>query len=197
MASILIASFSLKYILIQTQVRVSVKFIMIIHRTIESMQNARKLMQLQSSSLQKLVRIGFVPTMGALHDGHAKLIRDARNANDIVISSIFINPKQFGPNEDLDRYPRSFDSDVSLLSSLGVVRFLAQKRLPQFLCSVSHIYFFIVTKDHIFAPDANSMYSPNHCTYVDPMVSVTVTGISVYTFFQSCKWHNLLFCIVR
>ena len=99
-------------------------------------------MQLQSSALQKLVRIGFVPTMGALHDGHAKLIRDARNANDIVISSIFINPKQFGPNEDLDRYPRSFDSDVSLLSSLGVVRFLAQKRLPQFPCSVSHIYSF-------------------------------------------------------
>lgn len=100
---------------------------MIIHRTIESMQNARKLIQLQSSSVQKLVRIGFVPTMGALHDGHAKLIRDARKANDIVVSSIFINPKQFGPNEDLDRYPRSFDSDVSLLSSLGVVRFLAQK----------------------------------------------------------------------
>ena len=95
---------------------------MIIHRTIESMQSARKLLQLQSSSVQKLLRIGYVPTMGALHDGHATLIRQARSTNDVVISSIFINPKQFGPNEDLDRYPRTFDADAALLSSLGVVR---------------------------------------------------------------------------
>ena len=99
---------------------------MIIHRTIESMQHARKMIQLQSSPVQKLLRVGFVPTMGALHDGHATLIRHARSSNDIVVSSIFINPKQFGPNEDLDRYPRSFDSDRSLLSSLGVVRSLAR-----------------------------------------------------------------------
>ena len=100
---------------------------MIIHRTIESMQHARQLIQqVQSSSVEKLLRIGFVPTMGALHDGHATLIRHARNANDVVVSSIFINSKQFGPNEDLDRYPRSFDSDASLLSSLGVVRLLAR-----------------------------------------------------------------------
>ena len=99
---------------------------MIIHRTIESMQHARKMIQLQSSQVQKLLRVGFVPTMGALHDGHATLIRHARSSNDIVVSSIFINPKQFGPNEDLDRYPRSFDSDRSLLSSLGVVRSLVR-----------------------------------------------------------------------
>jgi pantoate--beta-alanine ligase len=103
---------------------------MIIHRTIESMQAARKLIQNSSSSASTTntttpidqVRIGFVPTMGALHDGHATLIRHTRRMNDIVIASIFINPKQFGPNEDLDRYPRSFDSDTTLLSSLGVVR---------------------------------------------------------------------------
>jgi pantoate--beta-alanine ligase len=99
---------------------------MIIHRTIESMQHARKMIQLQSSQVQKLLRVGFVPTMGALHDGHATLIRHARSSNDIVVSSIFINPKQFGPNEDLERYPRSFDSDRSLLSSLGVVRSLVR-----------------------------------------------------------------------
>ena len=104
------------------------QFKMIIHQTIESMQNARKL--IQSSPVQKILRIGFVPTMGALHDGHATLIRHARSANDIVISSIFINPKQFGPNEDLDRYPRSFESDQLLLSSLGVVSWLLRHFFP-------------------------------------------------------------------
>jgi pantoate--beta-alanine ligase len=97
---------------------------MIIHRTIESMQAARKLLQQEHSATSSSpVTIGFVPTMGALHEGHAELIRQARNVNDIVVSSIFINPKQFGPNEDLDRYPRTYDQDSQMLSTLRVVRF--------------------------------------------------------------------------
>lgn len=65
-------------------------------------------------------RIGFVPTMGYLHQGHVSLIQHARNSSDLVVVSIFVNPKQFGPNEDLDRYPRDLDRDTRLCRESGV-----------------------------------------------------------------------------
>ena len=68
-------------------------------------------------------RVAFVPTMGALHEGHASLMRDARalvTSADALVVSVFVNPMQFGPGEDLDRYPRTFDADVELCDREGV-----------------------------------------------------------------------------
>jgi pantoate--beta-alanine ligase len=70
-------------------------------------------------------RLGFVPTMGALHEGHLSLVREARSSCSVVAASIFVNPVQFGPNEDLAKYPRTFDRDRELLEEEGVALLFA------------------------------------------------------------------------
>jgi pantoate--beta-alanine ligase len=85
-------------------------------------------------------RVGFVPTMGALHQGHLELVREAKRRAPFVAVSIFVNPTQFGPNEDLARYPRDLDADLERCASVGT--------------------------DAVFAPDASEMYPPGDATRV-------------------------------
>jgi pantoate--beta-alanine ligase len=85
--------------------------------------------------------IGFVPTMGALHEGHASLVQRARQDCGSVVASVFVNPTQFGPNEDLSRYPRTEAQDLAMLDSLGV--------------------------DVAFLPTVEEMYPPGATTFVD------------------------------
>ncbi|HEV2112514.1 MAG TPA: pantoate--beta-alanine ligase [Terriglobales bacterium] len=70
-------------------------------------------------------RLGFVPTMGALHEGHLSLVRAAREQCDVVAASVFVNPKQFGPNEDFAKYPRDLERDSKLLAAEGVALLFA------------------------------------------------------------------------
>lgn len=85
--------------------------------------------------------IGFVPTMGYLHEGHLSLVKTARRKTDVVIVSIFVNPLQFGPKEDLSRYPRNFKRDENLCKNAGV--------------------------DYVFYPDVKQMYPEDYSTYVN------------------------------
>jgi pantoate--beta-alanine ligase len=85
--------------------------------------------------------VGLVPTMGYLHEGHASLARRARAENDLVVLTVFVNPTQFAPGEDLDRYPRDLPRDLAVAEAAGV--------------------------DLVFHPDADEMYDPGHATWVD------------------------------
>ena len=103
-------------------------------KTIEEMRSASR------DTRSEGKRFGFVPTMGALHEGHLSLVRAAKAKSDVVAVSIFVNPLQFGPTEDLAKYPRSFERDRELLEKEAV--------------------------DIVFAPQPEEMYPKGAVTYV-------------------------------
>src|SRR5947209_1228319 len=86
-------------------------------RTIETVHELRSAL---SRARKQGKQIGFVPTMGALHDGHLSLVRLSKKQTDITVVSIFVNPAQFGPNEDFGRYPRTLEGDSGLLVQADV-----------------------------------------------------------------------------
>lgn len=88
-------------------------------KTVEEVKQAVRAAKRQATVGNKIATVGFVPTMGYLHEGHASLIRKAREECAVVVLSIFVNPIQFGPNEDFGRYPRDPDKDLALASANG------------------------------------------------------------------------------
>jgi len=106
----------------------------IINRRKRMMSVARKLRREEKRT------IGFVPTMGALHEGHLSLIHEARAMCDVVVVSVFVNPAQFGPAEDFNSYPRDLTRDAALLAEYNV--------------------------DYVFAPPVEEIYPPGFSTYV-------------------------------
>ncbi len=103
-------------------------------RTVQEMQRYSENRRIQKK------RIGLVPTMGFLHQGHLSLVRMAKDRSDVVVMSIFVNPTQFGPDEDLTNYPRSFEEDCQAAGTEGV--------------------------DVVFAPDADEIYPKGFQTYI-------------------------------
>lgn len=117
--------------------------------------------------------VGFVPTMGYLHEGHGSLITKARENNDKVVVSIFVNPMQFGPTEDLESYPRDLEKDSKYCESLGA--------------------------DLIFHPEPEEMYHDDFSSYVDMSVlTEELCGLSRPVHFRGvCTVVNKLFNIVQ
>lgn len=118
----------------------------------EVFTNGREIQQRVLALRQTGRRIGLIPTMGALHEGHLSLVRRSRSECEITGATIFINPTQFGPKEDLAKYPRTLDHDLELLKALGT--------------------------DFVFVPTTETIYPPGFSTYVEPpAVAETLEGV--------------------
>ncbi len=137
-------------------------------RTIDELNNWRESKGITPSKL------GFVPTMGALHEGHLSLIKKAKEDNPFVLVSVFVNPTQFAPNEDFEKYPRPLEKDCEKAESAGA--------------------------DAVFAPSVEEMYPPDASTFVDVEHSMKdqLCGASRPTHFKGVTTVvNMLFNIAQ
>lgn len=139
----------------------------------EVVKNIQEMKKISNNLIENKKTIGFVPTMGYLHEGHLSLVRKARENNDIVVVSIFVNPTQFGPNEDYNSYPRDLDRDLELLKNLNV--------------------------DYVFTPEVSDMYPEDFSTFVEEtQLSKFLCGRSRPGHFRGvCTVVTKLFNIVR
>ncbi|WP_041083677.1 pantoate--beta-alanine ligase [Thermotoga profunda] len=135
-------------------------------RTVSDMKNL-------AEKLRKEKTIGFVPTMGYLHQGHLSLVKRSKAENDITVVSIFVNPTQFGPNEDYTSYPRDLKRDLSMIEKEGV--------------------------DFVFVPEVEEMYPKGYSTYVnEESLSKYLCGKSRPGHFRGvCTVVTKLFNIVK
>nr|WP_041076012.1 pantoate--beta-alanine ligase [Thermotoga caldifontis] len=136
-------------------------------------ETVSRMKQISESERAAGKKIGFVPTMGYLHEGHLSLVRRCRQENDVVVVSIFVNPTQFGPNEDYASYPRDLNRDLSMLQAENV--------------------------HYVFVPSVEEMYPPNYSTYVvEESLSKYLCGKSRPTHFRGvCTVVTKLFNIVK
>lgn len=135
--------------------------------------NIKTLKELLATAKSRCKTIGLVPTMGFLHEGHLSLIKRAQKENDLVVVSIFVNPTQFGPNEDFETYPRNIDQDTHLTYEAGA--------------------------DIIFNPSVHEMYPKASATWVNVEGHITsvLCGASRPTHFRGVTTVvNMLFNIV-
>lgn len=139
----------------------------------EVVKNIQEMKKISNNLIQNKKSIGFVPTMGYLHEGHLSLVKKAREDNDFVVVSIFVNPTQFGPNEDFNSYPRDLKRDLDLLEKLNV--------------------------DYVFVPDVNDMYPKDFSTFVEETkLSKFLCGRSRPGHFRGvCTVVTKLFNIVK
>lgn len=136
-------------------------------------KSTKEMKQFSGEQRNKGKIIGFVPTMGYLHEGHLSLMKVARKDCDVVVVSIYVNPTQFAPTEDLDKYPRDFEGDKKLCEGVGV--------------------------DVIFYPSDKEMYPDGYLTFVKvEKISEKLCGITRPTFFRGVTTIVLkLFNIVK
>jgi len=125
------------------------------------------------------LRIGFVPTMGALHEGHISLMRRAKAENDILVVSIFVNPIQFNNSSDLDKYPRTFETDSKMLEEVGCDVLFAPK--------VDEMYPEAVTKNYDFGLLGDVMEGSNRPGHFNGV------AIVVKKLFEICVPHKSYF----